>query len=145
MREHGLVHFDAHFFNILTDGHGLYFSDFGMALSDRFDLSHQETAFLREHRCYDRVYTAAHMVNYHLAERVRGERERRGFVRAWAAGSRPWDVPASAAAVLTRYAEIAAVFNEFQESLERSKQTPYPGAELEAHARLVEGFAPDIA
>ena len=35
MREHGLVHFDAHFLNILTDGHGLYFSDFGLALSTR--------------------------------------------------------------------------------------------------------------
>ena len=113
MREHGLVHFDAHFLNILTDGHGLYFSDFGMALSDRFDLSDQEMAFLREHRWYDRVYTAAHMVNYHLAERVRGARERSAFVRAWAAGDRPRDVPASAAAVLTRYAEMAAVFNEF--------------------------------
>jgi hypothetical protein len=49
MREHGLVHFDAHFLNILTDGHVLYFSDFGLALSDRFDLSDQERAFLREH------------------------------------------------------------------------------------------------
>jgi hypothetical protein len=50
MREHGLAHFDAHFLNILTDGHALYFSDFGLALSDRFDLSDQERAFLREHR-----------------------------------------------------------------------------------------------
>jgi hypothetical protein len=132
MREHGLVHFDVHFLNILTDGYGLYFSDFGLALSDRFDLSDQEMAFLREHRCYDRDYTVAHLVNYQVAERVRGERNCSRFVRAWAAGDRPRDVPASAAAILTRYAGTAVVFNDFHQSLmERSKQTPYPRAELE--------------
>ena len=132
MRERGLVHFDAHFLNILTDGHGLYFSDFGLALSDRFDLSDQESAFLREHRCYDRDYTAAHLVNHHVTERVRGDRDRRRFVRAWAEGDRPRDVPASAAAILTRYAATAAVLNDFNHSLtEHSKQTPYPQAELD--------------
>ena len=132
MRERGLVHFDAHFLNILTDGHELYFSDFGLALSDRFDLSGQERAFLREHRCYDRDYAAAHLVNHHVAERVRGERNRRWFVRAWAAGDRPRDVPASAAAILTRYADTAVVLDDFHQSLmERSKQTRYPRAELD--------------
>jgi hypothetical protein len=149
MRERGLVHFDAHFLNILTDGHGLYFSDFGLALSDRFDLSGQGRAFLREHRCYDRDYTAAHMVNHHVAERVRGEWNRRRFVGAWAAGDRARDVPASAAAILTRYAGIAVVFNDFHQSLmEHSKQTPYPRAELErirARARQGESFTTDIA
>jgi len=149
MRERGLVHFDAHFLNILTDGHGLYFSDFGLALSDQFDLSDQERAFLREHRCYDRDYTAAHLINHHVAERVRGERNRRRFVRGWAAGDRPRGVPASAAAILTRYAGTAVVFNDFHQSLmEHSKQTPYPRAELEqirASAGQREGFAADIA
>jgi hypothetical protein len=149
MRVRGLVHFDAHFLNILTDGHGLYFADFGLALSDRFDLSDQERAFLREHYCYDRDYTAAHLVNHHVAERVRGERDRRRFVRAWAEGDRPRDVPASAAAILTRYAGTTVVFNDFHHSLmEHSKQTPYPRAELErirACARQREGFTTDIA
>jgi hypothetical protein len=151
MREHRLVHFDAHFLNILTDGHGLYFSDFGLALSGRFDLSGQERAFLREHRCYDRDYTAAHLVNHHVTERVRGERNRRRFVRAWAAGDRPRDVPASAAAILTRHADTA-VLGDFHHSLmEHSKQTPYPQAELEriraraVHARASPLTSPDPA
>ena len=29
INSHGLLHFDAHFWNILTDGQNLYFSDFG--------------------------------------------------------------------------------------------------------------------
>ena len=31
MTSHGLHHFDAHFKNVLTDGHRLYFTDFGLA------------------------------------------------------------------------------------------------------------------
>jgi hypothetical protein len=132
MREHGLAHFDAHFLNILTDGHALYFSDFGLALSDRFELSDRERAFLREHRGYDRDYTAAHLVNHHMAERLRGERDRRRFVRDWAAGDRPHDVPAGAAAILTRHAATAVVIDDFHQSLmEHGMQTPYPRAELE--------------
>jgi hypothetical protein len=149
MREHGLVHFDAHFLNILTDGYELYFSDFGLALSDRFHLSDQERAFLREHRCYDEDYVAAHLINHHVAERVRGERDRRRFVRAWATGERPREVPASAAAILTRHADTTVVLNDFHQSLmERSKQTPYPWAELKrirARAGQREGFTTDIA
>jgi hypothetical protein len=149
MREHELVHFDAHFLNILTDGHRLYFADFGLALSDRFDLSDQEMAFLHEHRCYDRDYAAAHLVNYHVAERVRGERNRRRFVRAWAAGDRPRDVPAGAATILTRHADTAVVLDDFHQSLmERSKLTPYPQADLEqirARTGPREGFTTDVA
>ena len=49
-----------------------------------------------------------------------------------AAGDRPRDIPASAAAILTRYAGTAVVFDDFHQSLmEVSKQTPYPRAELE--------------
>ncbi len=37
MSSHGLIHFDAHFDNILTDGELVYFADFGLALSKGFD------------------------------------------------------------------------------------------------------------
>ena len=94
-------------------------------------------------------YTAAHLVNQHVAERVRGERDRRRFVRAWAAGDQPRDVPASAAAILTRHAGTTAVFNDFHHSLmELTKQTPYPQAELErirARAGQHEGLTTGIA
>jgi len=45
MNAHGLLHFDAHFQNILTDGRRLYFADYGLALSSRFELSPSETSF----------------------------------------------------------------------------------------------------
>ena len=53
----GLLHFDAHFENILTDGRRLYFADYGLAISSRFELSRAETGFFERHRTYDRCYT----------------------------------------------------------------------------------------
>ncbi len=47
MSSRGLVHFDSHFANILTDGRQLYFADFGRALSSRFDLTADESDFFR--------------------------------------------------------------------------------------------------
>ena len=137
LREHGLVHFDAHFRNVLTDSHELYFADFGLALSDRFDLSGPERAFLREHRHYDRDYTVAHLVIPHLVSqhvpvRERGGRDRRQFVRAWAEGDRPRDVPAIAAEILTRHAATTVVIDDFHHALlEASMRTPYPRTELD--------------
>lgn len=50
----GLLHMDAHFENILTDGEVVYFTDFGLALSTLFDLSSEEQEFFHQHRDYDR-------------------------------------------------------------------------------------------
>lgn len=43
LRERQLLHFDAHFNNILTDGRQLYFADYGLALSSRFRLTPRST------------------------------------------------------------------------------------------------------
>lgn len=134
MRSRGLVHFDAHFHNILTDGSRLYFSDFGLALSSRFELSAEESDFLQQHRDYDAGYVAAHLVNHHVAERVRAGLDRRRFVRDWAEGRRcegADSVPGSLAAVLTRHARTAVVMDEFHRRLcDESKTVPYPAAEI---------------
>ncbi|WP_440087327.1 protein kinase family protein [Streptosporangium sp. LJ11] len=140
MRSRRLVHFDAHFHNVLTDGHRLYFSDFGLALSPRFELSAGEAAFLTRHRDYDRAYTAAHLVNHHLAERVRGGVDRDRFVRDWANGDRPSGVPTAAVSVLTRHARTAVVMDEFHRRLcDESKESPYPETEIARCHALSDG------
>lgn len=53
LRGHGIVHFDAHFHNILTDGERLYLTDFGLVLDRSFDLSENEQAFFKAHTLYD--------------------------------------------------------------------------------------------
>ncbi len=57
------MHFDAHFKNILTDGKRLYLSDFGLALSSRFDLTPAETQFLKQHSSYDQACAAVNLLH----------------------------------------------------------------------------------
>ncbi|WP_432144248.1 protein kinase family protein [Streptomyces sp. bgisy084] len=132
MSARGLVHFDAHFANILTDGRRLYFADFGLALSSRFDLAADESAFLTDHLAYDRVYTVTHLLRQHLLDGGLGTTERAALLRDWIAGRRPGGLPPGVAALLDRHARPAAVLNRFHRRLlTESKRTPFPAAEIE--------------
>ncbi|MFF4486475.1 hypothetical protein ACFY0F_08245 [Streptomyces sp. NPDC001544] len=57
LHEHRLLHMDAHFRNILTDGRRLYLADYGLSLSSRFRLAEDERGFFDRHRGYYRAYT----------------------------------------------------------------------------------------
>jgi hypothetical protein len=132
LRERQLVHFDAHFKNILTDGRQLYFADYGLALSSRFRLTPQESAFFDLHRDYDRAYATAYFVNW-LATALHGygRDDREAFARACAGGARHEGMPRAAARIITRHAPLAAVLNGFLGRLGRdSKLTPYPYEEI---------------
>lgn len=132
MSARGLVHFDAHFANILTDGRRLYFADFGLALSSRFDLAADETEFLADHLAYDRCYTVTHLLRQHLLDGGRGATERAAVLRDWIAGRRPGGLPPEIAALLDRHARPAVVLDRFHRRLlTESKRTPFPAAEIE--------------
>jgi hypothetical protein len=132
MADHAMVHFDAHFHNLLTDGHRVYFSDFGLALSSHFDLSAQEQRFLEQHYNYDHAYTAAHLINHHVIPRAQENTDRRDFLRNWANGTRAQNIPDTAASVLTKYAQIALAMDDFHQRLcEHTKRAPYPAAQIE--------------
>jgi tRNA A-37 threonylcarbamoyl transferase component Bud32 len=113
MNSQGLLHFDGHFRNVLTDGERLYFADFGLAISSEFDLSEEEIAFFAENRDYDRHYTVTHLVTWFShALRSRG-------------------VPPRVAEVLNRHNEVAAVMKDFYRRFQHeSRRTPYPAADL---------------
>ncbi|MET8294739.1 serine/threonine-protein kinase [Streptomyces sp. NPDC005180] len=138
MNARGLLHFDAHFQNILTDGRRLYFADFGLALSSRFDLSPSETSFFELHRTYDRCYTRSWLVHSLIRKLYGYERkEREALIRACAHGAAPPDGPQGARAVLTRHAPLAAVMTDFYGRIQdEDRQTPYP---LEALQRALAG------
>ncbi|WP_280354719.1 protein kinase family protein [Nocardia otitidiscaviarum] len=140
MNSRGLLHLDAHFGNILTDGRRLYFGDYGLALSSEFDLSPQEVAFFHRNQSYDRGYTSAYLVNWLVTAvyRLRGE-ERAAIVRALAEGKPPEGVTEEAAAVLTRHAPVAATMSAFMRAFQQeSRGTPYPDHTIR---RLLDGPA----
>lgn len=49
----GIIHFDAHFRNILTDGEQIYLTDFGLVLDKSFALTKEEESFFEQNRFYD--------------------------------------------------------------------------------------------
>ncbi|MEU0539588.1 protein kinase family protein [Nocardia sp. NPDC005978] len=131
MNSCGMLHLDAHFHNILTDGHRLYFGDYGLALSSRFDLAPEESAFFDRNQSYDRAFSVTYLVNWLLTTLYGlepGDREARAtMVRAIAAGTPPRNVTAQAAALLTRHAPVAAAMSEFMLAFQRESRTvPYP-------------------
>lgn len=132
LRDRRLLHCDAHFQNVLTDGEDFCLADYGLALSPRFRLTRQELAFFDRHRDYDLVYTRAHLVNWLVTALFGYDRqEREAFVRACAIGAHVDGIPGTAAAIISRDAPLTAVLNRFLGGLRtESRQTPYPYEEL---------------
>ncbi|MGC4927303.1 protein kinase family protein [Streptomyces sp. DT117] len=132
MNARGLLHFDAHFQNILVDGRRLYFADYGLAVSSRFDLSPSETSFFELHRTYDRYYTRSWLVNRLITKVYGYEREEReALIRACAGGEEPPDGPQQARAILSRHAPLAAVMTDFYVKVQdEDRETPYPAEVL---------------
>jgi hypothetical protein len=139
MNANGLMHFDAHFGNILTDGQRLYIADFGLATSLRFDLSTQEAKFLVRNRKHDTGYALMRLVNWLVtavsrvaAPEYGGPVQRNEYIRECAAGAEPVGVQPGIAAVIRRYAPVAAVMNEFYGDLFGvSRATQFPAEAIE--------------
>ncbi|MEU3980454.1 protein kinase family protein [Streptomyces sp. NPDC026672] len=132
MSSRGLVHFDAHFANLLTDGRRVHFADFGLALSRDFELSAEEADFLTGHLAYDRSYAPAHLLRHHLPDALRDGTGPGDFLRAWVDGHRPQGISPDLRAVIDRHAPHAVVLDEFHRRLlTRSKHTPFPAAEIQ--------------
>lgn len=53
LRTKGIIHFDAHFRNILTDGKRTYLTDFGLVLDKSFTLTTEEKSFFKQNTFYD--------------------------------------------------------------------------------------------
>ncbi len=53
LHQNGMIHFDAHLYNWLTDGRELFLTDFGLVLDREFELTKSELVFFEKHRFYD--------------------------------------------------------------------------------------------
>lgn len=130
-----MLHFDAHFHNILTDGERLYFSDFGLAISSQFTLSKEESEFFQIHSNYDRYYVATKLTNW-IVSNTFGKDYVDEILKVYAEGNTPTVLPEKLtpylSSVIKRYAPIALKMNSFFETLmKENKQEIYPVAELD--------------
>lgn len=129
MNSQGLLHFDAHFQNILTDGERLYFADYGLAISSRFDLAKDEADFVAEHQSYDRNYAVTHLVMWLIVALYgyRGD-DFTACMRACAEGNPPENTPPGIKAILTRHAPVAVAMTDFYRRFrQEASQARYPG------------------
>ena len=129
MNGRGVVHFDTHFDNIVTDGERLYFNDFGLALAADFDLGGDEIAFLKRHRDYDRCRAAASFMHA-VTTAVFGPGGAPGDWKeslrtALRSDSLPMSPPV--AATIQKQGPAALAMLEFSRQLvEEDIRTPYP-------------------
>lgn len=140
MNSLGLMHGDAHFDNILTDGHRLYFADLGLATSERFALAPDELHYLHHHASLDRAYVLTRWVNWLVkayAPAAIGVQERMALVSSIARGRAVHELipesPSCVATIIHRHAPIASLVNDFYVKLHgESRFAPYPRDDIEA-------------
>jgi hypothetical protein len=132
MNAAGLLHFDAHLGNMLTDGARVYFADLGLATSPRFALSPDEAAFIAANAGHDPCHAITRLVDWLVTELAGAPdwlARNDAIARVAAGGTLGASVPAWAAAIIERYAPVAAVINEFYRQLHlEDRRTPYPAA-----------------
>jgi len=117
MESKGMIHFDAHHGNILTDGDRLYFADFGLATSLDFDLSAEEREFFEKNRGYDRSLATSGLSCHPRAQATKEELPILPEVRE----------------VSDRYQAASDRYRAFTRSLreDSTKTTPYPASEMQ--------------
>lgn len=131
-----LLHFDAHFTNILTDGKQVYFADFGLATSTHFTLCNEEKLFFSKHHDYDRSFVAWALTKWILSY-VFGREDHKRALASFAHGNSSATTSKMLSpylsATIKKYAPIAYLMNTFLEEMvaDRSKKIAYPADELE--------------
>ena len=125
LRAYGMVHFDAHPGNVLTDGDRVYLADFGLALDRGFALSPAEAAFLERHREWDRWDTERYLVNW-VCGRLAPGADRTTLIRDGGPG-----LPAYARELIARYGSTVLLLNDFYGRLIAGpKSSPFPMEDL---------------
>ena len=127
MNAHGMIHFDRHPGNILTDGQNIYFTDFGLATSLQFELCEEELLFFKKHTDYDKGCTANFIVCGILdALFGQNENKKQAVLHEYATGNIKTELSKDIAAVLIHYAPIAELIENFFKNVRRDKTTQYP-------------------
>lgn len=97
LRKQGIIHFDAHFRNVLTDGEQIYLTDFGLVMDRSFTLAKDEQIFFEQNTFYDYgeiLRNLGHLVRSPYY--VRSEQDRCKIMEKYGikAGLQPYEVGA---------------------------------------------------
>jgi hypothetical protein len=138
-RRHGVLHLDAHFDNVLTDGHQLYLGDYGLSISRGFELGPDEEAFFEQHQDFD-LCTAINSLVHAVVTYYDPTDDWRQTLREMAA--RPHDaksgVPEAVRSFVLERAALVFAVGEFYKRLLADPATSYPAMTFH---RLLETIA----
>lgn len=140
MKAQGMVHFDAHLNNILTDGEHLYFADLGLVSCDKFELSKEEQAFLKQHAAsYDYALFALGL--FPPLKKLAGLTPEKALALMTAsdveAQANVIGVPVAFSKLMGRFGKLSAIMAEFFDAIMKDKSTLYPQDKLEKALSLV--------
>lgn len=138
INDHGLLHFDAHFENILADEDNLYFSDFGLSLCSKFEMSKDEITLFDQYKSYDQcssITNFLHCIISCLYGKDAWELKLSDYINGNLKNLEP-----AIEHIVKRYAEIGLTMDEFFQKMQKiSKSTPYPAKQLE---KLLDSLEP---
>jgi hypothetical protein len=129
MDSQNFLHMDAHFENILTDGEQLYYSDFGLALSDKFTLSSIENHFAKDNADYDYASGSSNLMHTVLTSYL-GKNDWSANLAKFANDELGTQTPTKVKELLSRHHEVAVKMDEFYKAIQRDKSTPFPSGNL---------------
>ncbi|HLB32770.1 MAG: hypothetical protein A3F67_09945 [Verrucomicrobia bacterium RIFCSPHIGHO2_12_FULL_41_10] len=130
MSKQKFIHGDLHFKNILTDGTRLYFTDFGLALSSKFELTAEEIEFFNKHHNYDQANAAIGFLDSTFSN-LFGKELWSTSIQEYFSSKKITLAPALESRI-KRHTPVALAMDQFyQKLMKESRSTPYPTALLE--------------
>lgn len=131
MRSKKFLHMDAHFKNILTDGETIYFSDFGLAITKKFNLSPSEHLFFDAHKFYD-SYSRMLNFSHSVVTSIKNPTYWNNYLKQSASSiSIAFEtLNPDIINLLQSYLPVAKIMNQFYMDIRRNKNTEFPSAEL---------------
>ena len=133
--DQGLLHMDAHFENVLTDGGELFLSDFGLTIARGFQLDAEERAFFAQHGSFDRCTVLTSSVHALVSHYDPQPDDWRQPLRALLEGSESGldTAPSGVRRYLRERGPVAIATGAFFPRLVSDPTTAYPQAVLQAH------------
>lgn len=129
MASQNFLHMDAHFENILTDGEQLYYSDFGLALSDKFTLSNIENYFAKDNAYYDYASGSSNLMHTVLTSYL-GKDDWNVNLAKFTNDELGTQIPAIVKGLLSRHHGVAVKMDAFYKAIQRDKSTHFPSGNL---------------
>ncbi len=160
MAKKGMLHFDTHHGNIVTDGEHLYFTDFGLAIFQAFELSAAEREFFEKNNgavANQLFQKAEHLkqagsLDQKTAKSGDLQQPHNGYDRALALSCFDWPAKTKNGEVVAKLPEVEAVAQKYKiisEMMEKfrgelrddkSKNVEYPAVKMRELMQQVEAI-----